>query len=102
MPPPPVVAGALASIAAPPHAHVPTHAPSTHAIPLPQAWPHVPQLFESVCVSLQNAVTPAAAAWQSAVPVGHDGKQTPFAQTSPDAHIGPQVPFVQTCPAPQV
>jgi hypothetical protein len=31
------------------------HVPAVHVEPVPHAWPHVPQLLESVCVSVQVA-----------------------------------------------
>jgi hypothetical protein len=78
-----------------------TQLPATQSFPFPQAVPHVPQLDESVCVSVQNPVAPAATVPQTTCPVGHVERHAPPPQTSVPGQIDLQLPLVQTSPCAQ-
>ena len=86
---------------APPHAisgavHVAMHAPIEHIASAAHAWPHAPQLFESVNGFAQDAApasaVPASPPPHVSIPTGHTSAHTPIAHTSPAGQTVPQAP----------
>jgi hypothetical protein len=69
--------------------HIVPHAPFEHTCPVPQAWPHTPQLAGSVDSSTQ--VLP-----HLVVPPAHASAQAPSEHTWPAAHVLPHVPQLST------
>ena len=78
--------------------HVCAHDPLTHTCPSAHEWPQLPQLDESVDVSVQNAVAFRPPPLHDDCPEGQLAPQKPFAQNPPPGQRGVQTPLWQDWP----